>query len=70
MHATKAALALGERGGDGRPTRRYLPGAGSLAIDAGTEDGCLAMRVDQRGYACRSGSACDAGAVEYEAIAP
>lgn len=70
MHATKAALALGALGDHGGPTRTYLPGAGSLAIDAGIDYGCLSMPVDQRGYARRRGSACDAGSVEYGSIAP
>ncbi len=70
VHATKAALALGTLGDHGGPTFTYLPAAGSIAIDAGTDYGCLSMPVDQRGYARRSGSACDAGAVEAGSAAP
>ena len=68
--ATKAQLALGALGDHGGPTRTYLPAAGSLAINAGTDYGCYLHPTDQRGYAQRSGSACDAGAVETGSVAP
>jgi hypothetical protein len=69
-HATKASLALGTLADHGGPTRTYLPSTSSIAIDTGTEYGCLGSSVDQRGYARRAGVACDAGSVEVGASAP
>ncbi|MBN8480635.1 MAG: hypothetical protein J0L88_03485 [Xanthomonadales bacterium] len=62
--ATKAQLALGSLGNNGGPTKTHLPATGSIAINAGTDYGCYLVAKDQRGYARRSGSACDAGSVE------
>jgi hypothetical protein len=70
LHATKVQLALGTLDDHGGPTRTFLPPATSIARDAGTDYGCLGVATDQRGYARRSGTACDAGSVEIGASAP
>jgi hypothetical protein len=68
--STAAQLALGTLGDHGGPTRTFLPATSSLAIDAGTDYGCLMVATDQRGYARRNGTACDAGSVEVGSTAP
>ena len=70
LHATKAQLALGALDHHGGATRTFLPAAASIARDAGTDYGCLGVASDQRGYARRSGTACDAGSVEIGSSAP
>lgn len=68
--ATKAQLALSSLGDHGGPTRTFMPASGSIAINAGTDYGCYLVASDQRGYARRTGSACDVGAVETGSVAP
>ena len=70
LHATKAQLALGTLADHGGLTRTFLPATTSFVRDAGTDYGCLGMSIDQRGYARRSGTACDAGSVEIGSSAP
>lgn len=53
---------LGALGDNGGFTTTFLPGAGSAAIDKGTDTGCPA--TDQRGIHRPQGLHCDVGAVE------
>lgn len=68
--ATTMQLALGALGDHGGPTPTFLPTPSSVAVDKGTDYGCLTVTSDQRGYARRIGRACDVGAVETGSAAP
>jgi hypothetical protein len=64
-------LLLGALANNGGPTRTHMPQPPSPVIDGGTSIGCPA--TDQRGASRTgpfTGSACDAGAVEYGATLP
>jgi hypothetical protein len=56
---------LGPLADNGGPTKTHMPLPGSPAIDF-VADGCPPPAADQRGVARPVGTACDAGAVEYE----
>jgi parallel beta helix pectate lyase-like protein len=60
------ALALGTLGDHGGSTPTMLPGAASVAIDAGSADRCTAF--DQRGFVRPAGRPCDVGAIELEGV--
>jgi hypothetical protein len=67
QNVTAAMLKLGPLQDNGGPTPTMLPGAGSIAIDAGDDTICAAPPVnslDQRGHARPFGTHCDVGAVE------
>lgn len=64
-------LLLGPLAANGGPTLTHLPDPASPALDGGTGAGCPA--ADQRGLSRTgpgTGSACDVGAVEYQAPLP
>lgn len=55
---------LGALGNNGGPTQTMALGAGSSALDAGTNSGCPS--TDQRGVARPQGTICDIGAYEVD----
>lgn len=59
---SRADVALGTLGDHGGATSTVIPGTASVAIDAGSNLGCLG--TDQRGAPRPSGLRCDAGAIE------
>jgi predicted outer membrane repeat protein len=64
VNASTAQIALGPLANNGGPTPTRLPGALSIAINAGRESFCTA--TDQRHFA-RADASCDIGAVEVGA---
>ena len=64
VNASTAQIALGPLANNGGPTPTRLPGALSIAINAGRESFCTA--TDQRHFA-RADASCDIGAVELGA---
>lgn len=67
VNASTSALALGPLANNGGPTPTRLPGAFSIAINAGRESFCTA--TDQRHFV-RADASCDIGAVEVGATPP
>jgi hypothetical protein len=59
---SSTAVALGTLGDHGGYTPTYVPGPGSVAIDAAEIHYCV--DEDQRGYARPLGNGCDVGAIE------
>jgi len=64
---TAIALDLGSLGDQGGPTRSFLAGGSSTAVNFGRDEECKS--TDQRG-ATRSLSSCDSGSVEIDATRP
>lgn len=71
VDVTPAELNLGPLQDNGGPTHTFLPGPGSVAIDAIPAADCvssigLRLTADQRGVGRPQGTHCDVGAVEVE----
>ncbi|MEO7433554.1 MAG: choice-of-anchor Q domain-containing protein [Dokdonella sp.] len=64
-NVSAANLAIGSLADHGGPTPTFVPADSSVAVDAASQDQCLAL--DQRGYVRPAGdvdAVCDSGAVE------
>lgn len=71
VNVDPALLNLGPLQDNGGPTETFLPGPGSVSIDAIPPAACLdadglPLTTDQRGISRPQGTACDIGAVEVE----